>query len=79
MHKVFVPVIVRHEPDGSMKPLCVEWEDGRKFEVDKILDIRRSASLKAGGCGFRYTVRMKGRQAYLFYDLSDKKWFVEAK
>jgi len=42
-----------------------------------VLDVRKAASLKVGGRGTRYTVRIKGRQTYLFED--ESRWFVEAK
>ena len=51
-----------------------------KFDVDgtdRILDIRRAASLKAGGAGIRYTCRIRGRVKYLW--LEESRWFVEAK
>ena len=55
----------------------MEWEDGRRFEVDRLLDVRRAAALKAGGQGVRYTVRILGKETYLFED--EGRWFVEAK
>ena len=76
MHrKIFVEVIARFDLAGGITPLYIIWEDGRKFEVDKILDVRRAASLKAGGIGMRYTVMILGRQRYLYYE--DPLWFVE--
>ena len=75
--KVLVEVIARFAIDGSIIPLYVIWEDGRKFEVDKVMDVRRAASLKAGGQGTRYTIRMRGKETYLFYD--DLVWFMEGK
>ncbi len=75
--KVLVEVIARFAIDGSIIPLYVIWEDGRKFEVDKVMDVRRAASLKAGGQGTRYTIRMMGKETYLFYD--DLVWFMEGK
>lgn len=77
--KVFVAVTVRFDREGQMMPLSIEWEDGRIFEIDKVKDKRRAASLKAGGMGMRYTIRIQGKETYLFYDLCDKRWFVEGK
>ena len=75
--RVYVNVIARHDEQGKVRPLEVEWEDGRRFGVDKLLDVRRAAALKAGGQGVRYTVRILGRETYLFED--EGRWFVEAK
>jgi len=75
--RAYVKVIVEYSPEGKIKPLSVEWEDGRCFEVDRLLDVRRAASTKAGGQGMRYTVRILGRETYLFED--EGRWLVEAK
>jgi hypothetical protein len=53
------------------------WEDGRRFPVDRVLDVRQAHSLKTGGTGMRYTVRLGGQSTYLFYE--GPRWFVEAK
>ena len=56
-------------------PLSLEWEDGRSFEIDKVLDVRKAASQKAGGIGVRYTCRIRNKQVYLFKD--EDMWFIE--
>ena len=63
------------EPDGKLMPLSVTWEDGHEFEIDRVTDIRRAASLKAGGAGIRYTIRIGNTTTYLY--LEEDKWFVE--
>ena len=75
--RAYVKVVAEFTPEGAVVPLSVEWEDGRKFEVDKLLDVRRAAATKAGGQGMRYTVRIRGRETYLFED--NGRWFVEAR
>ena len=73
--KVYVAVKAQFLPDGKLMPLSVTWEDGREFEIDRVVDFCRRASMKAGGCGIRYTVEIGSRMTYLF--LEDDKWFVE--
>ncbi len=75
-HKVYVEVAAVFSPEGQILPRSIRWEDGTLFAVDRVLDIRRAAALKAGGCGIRYTIRIGGRQTYLFLD--EDRWFVEA-
>ena len=75
--KVYVEVIARFYTDGNITPLSVKWEDGTVYEIDKVIDKRRAASLKAGGIGMRYTCRILNQQSYLFYE--EPRWFVEAK
>ena len=75
--KIYVDVTARFDADGKILPLVLQWEDGREFEIDKVLDVRPAASLKAGGCGIRYTCRILGQLRYLF--LEENRWFVEGK
>jgi hypothetical protein len=73
--KVYVSVEVRFDEGGNMRPLCIIWEDGRKFEIESVLDVRRAASLKAGGNGIRFKCRIDSKETYLFYE--QPRWFVE--
>lgn len=76
-YKVYVEVTAVFTPDGMVRPQTVRWEDGTVYEIDRVLDIRQAAALKAGGCGLRYTCRIRGQQTYLFLD--EDRWFVEAR
>ena len=73
--KVYVGVKAQFMPDGRLLPLSVTWEDGREFKVDQVTDVRKAASMKAGGTGVRYTVRIGAVYTYLFFE--EDKWFVE--
>lgn len=75
MGKIFVKVTAEHDESGRIKPLLLTWTDGRKFEIDRVLDVRQAPSLKGGGLGIRYTCRIRGKEIYLFCD--EGKWFVE--
>lgn len=75
--KVYVEVTVRFDIEGKMTPLSMKWQDGRVFEIDRVMDMRRAASLKAGGVGDRYTCRICGQERFLFYE--GPRWFVEKK
>ena len=75
--KVYVEVVARFDADGNVTPLSITWEDGRVYEIDRVLDARRAASLKAGGIGIRYRCRIAGKETYLWYE--EPRWFVEGK
>lgn len=82
--KVYVAVKAEFNEEGIMLPRELTWEDGTRFEIDRVLDIRQAAAMKAGGQGDRYTVRIKGQQSYLFFERSTNptgnnlgRWFVE--
>jgi hypothetical protein len=76
--KKYVHVVAAFSPEGKLLPLCVVWEDGRKFEIDRVKQCVRAASRKAGGVGLRYTCMIRGKEAVLYYE-ENYKWFVEAK
>lgn len=75
--KVFVDVLAKQDKEGVLTPLEVTWEDGRIFEIDRITEVCRAASMEAGGLGIRYTCSILGKTTYLFLD--DTKWFMEGK
>ena len=83
-YKAYVPVDVSFTEEGQMLPRAVVWEDGQRYEIDRVKDIRPSYAAKAGGQGDRYTVRINGKQSYLFFERSTNqtgnylgRWFVE--
>ena len=76
--KIYVKVAAEFTPEGQLRPLWITWEDGRKFEIDRVKSCQRAASLKAGGTGLRYTVMICGTETFLF-DEENGKWFVEGK
>ena len=82
--KVYVPVDVQFRSDGVMLPHIITWEDGTKYEIDRVSDIRQAAAMRAGGQGDRYTIYINGKQSYLFFERSANqtgnnigRWFVE--
>lgn len=77
MRKVFIDVTATFTKDGNLQPLYFVWEDGKRYEIDKILEIRKAASLKAGGRGIRFRCRVMGKEVYIFFE--DGKWFMEGK
>ena len=51
--KINLEVNADFDLDGNIRPRSITWGDGRVFEIDRVLDARRAASLKAGGVGMR--------------------------
>jgi hypothetical protein len=45
-----------------------------QYKINRVADVRLAPSLKGGGLGMRYTVRIRGKEVYLFED--EGKWFV---
>ena len=75
--KKYVPVTVRFDVDGKLRPLIIEFEDGKEYRIDRILDVRRAACESVGGVGDRYTCLIQGRESYLW--LEKGRWFVAAR
>ena len=63
-HKVYVEVIAEFSEEGPILQISIKWQDGTIYEIDRVLDIRSAASLKAGGIG----IRIKGKETYLWYE-----------
>lgn len=82
--KVYVDVTAIFHKEGvklnnttimTIEPLSFVWEDGSHYRIDSITDMCRAASLRAGGAGLRYTIKVKTRESYLF--LEEDRWFME--
>lgn len=84
--KVYVQVNADFNTDGVMLPRELIWEDGEKYVIDRVIDIRQAAARKAGGQGDRYTIEVRGHKSYLFFERVPQltgnvigRWFVERK
>lgn len=74
--KHYVDMLVRIDVSGHMHPLSFLWEDGREYQIDRVLSVCRAASLKAGGAGLRYTCQIQNKVRYLYYEVD--RWFIES-
>jgi len=84
--KVYVQVNADFNTEGVMVPKVLIWEDGEKYLIDRVVDIRQAAARKAGGQGDRYTIEVRGQISYLFFERVPQltgnvigRWFVERK
>ena len=59
--KTYVQVIASFDSSGKLIPQAVIWEDGRKYEIDRVSEIKQVASMKVGGQGDRYTIIVNGQ------------------
>ena len=78
LRKVYVTVNADFNPEGVCHPNSIIFEDGKLYEIDKVLQSCRAASTKVGGTGIRYTVSIFGKEVFLFNERNGR-WFVEAK
>lgn len=74
-NKVFVDVVASFDREGRLRPLSFTWEDGRRYEIDRITHAEQCASRRVGGVGMCYSVWVEGKECHLFYEFG--KWFME--
>jgi hypothetical protein len=83
MRKVYVGVNANFISDeksqkGRILPTFFTWEDGKRYDIDKIIEVKNAVSLKVGGQGVRYTCLVMGKVINLFLE-DGNNWFVEGK
>ena len=74
--KIYVTVTAEFTKDGRLLPKSFVWKDGHVYQIQRVTDIRRAASLRAGGAGMRYTCIVDGKESHLFYE-DNNMWVVE--
>jgi len=77
--KVYVKVSAFVDTEGNVYPISFIWEDGYKYKIDKISEIRPTASQKAEGTGMRYSIRVQNKQTYIWLEETNGlyRWFLE--
>lgn len=76
MKKRFVKVSADIDEDGKKTPKIIVFDD-KKFEIDRVLDVKNCASFKVGGIGERYTIRIGDNTTFIYCE--NGRWFVEEK
>ena len=78
MTKNYVSVLVEFNEVGCKKPKLITLND-KVYEVSKVVEVKNSASLKVGGIGERYKIKINNTETFLFYERETERWFVELK
>ena len=76
--KIYVDVNATFSKDGRLIPKSFIWTDGHVYDIQRVKNVCRAASLKAGGVGMRYTCVVDGRESHLYYE-DNNMWFLEGK
>lgn len=76
--KIYVGMVLFVDTEGNSKPVALEWTNGNRYEISKVLD-RRYAPPKYVGASptLRYTVLIQGREKVIYFEKFRNKWFVE--
>lgn len=76
--KVYVGMVLFVDTDGNSKPVALEWTDGARYSISKVIDRRIAPPSHVGSSPtVRYTVLMQGHQKVVYYEKFYNKWFVE--
>ena len=79
-YKVYVTVNEDRLEDGRIIPRVITWENGERYEIDRVIETCKAASLRAGGTGLRFTIRIGGKPTFLWLEDDCKggsRYFVE--
>ena len=70
MKKKYVKVYMEINEEGKKTPKIIVYND-TQYEIDRILDIKNCPSMKVGGIGERYSVRIKNNITNIFHKILD--------
>lgn len=73
--KEYVQVEALFTPEGYLIPKNIVLGDGRKYTIDKIVDVRLAASRKPGMPPLQYTCQIWGQKCFLYFE-DNNKWFT---
>ncbi len=74
MQKKYVAVNVEVDTDGVVYPIRIMWDDGRQWEVKKVLHTCTSAYNDFEG--IRYTVKIGRAVKYIYRE--GQRWYVDS-
>lgn len=76
--KIYVGMYLYVSAEGMTKPVMLEWENGERFSITKVIDKKAAPPRHVGSTPtVRYTVLIQGRERELYYEKFYNKWFVE--
>ena len=73
MGRINLDVLVEHKANGKVLPRTILWPDGRRFEIDKILDIREAPALKTGGIVYNVPIVIDSLRESIESDMDMKR------
>lgn len=77
--KIYINVIARFDENGGIMPIIVDWQDGRRFYVDKVVKVINAPPRFVGGSlTRRYDVIISGAKKSLYFEYLENRWFVES-
>lgn len=75
LYKRYVDVVLKQQKNGQITPMYIEWDNGKRYKIDRIISTERRSS-PVGGCGIRYACMIQGKRRNLY--LEKNRWFIES-
>lgn len=75
LYKRYIDVVTMINKSGELTPLMLVWDNGVKYKIDKVVEVRNAAS-QVGGCGILYRCQVGGVERNLFFERN--RWFIES-
>ncbi len=76
--KVYVGMFLHIDTDGNMKPVALEWMDGTRYPISRVIDKRTAPPAHVGSAPpVRYAVLVQGHEKVIYHETTFKKWFIE--
>ena len=76
-HKEYIAVTADYSPDGDIMPVSIEFDDRKKYRIERVLSAILMSSTKHGGNEIRYSVTIRGQHEYLYLEPGKiGKWYV---
>lgn len=76
--KVYLAMVFYVDRGGKMTPTNIQWENGRTYHIDKVLNKRISHPEYVGASiTGRYDVVVEGKKKILYLDTTTNQWFIE--
>ena len=71
-------MVLYTDTEGNVKPVELEWTNGTRYSISKIIDKRIAPPKHVGSSPtVRYTILVQGHEKVIYYEKFTKKWFVE--
>lgn len=75
LYKRYIDVVTMINKEGSLIPLMLVWDNGTKYPIDKVLEVRNAAS-QVGGSGVLFRCKIGAVERNLFFERN--RWFIES-
>ena len=66
------------DQEGNMKPVALEWTDGTRYPISRVIDKRNAPPAHVGSAPtVRYAVLVQGREKVIYHEKFSNQWFIE--